>query len=64
MGIIEFTCQACSWNWSGHMGFCPKCGSNPMKAPMSMEQILNAPYEAKDTVIKDKVRPASTMAHL
>ena len=64
MGFIDFTCQSCYHSWRGHMGFCPKCGVNPMKAPMSMEQILNAPYEAKDTVIKDKVRPASTMAHL
>ena len=49
MGIIDFTCQACSWNWSGHMGFCPKCGANPMKAPMSMAQILDAPYDGKGT---------------
>ena len=57
MGIIEFTCQACSWNWHGHMGFCPKCGSNPMKAPMSISQILNAPYEQKS-----KVKTVSEMA--
>lgn len=59
MGIIEFTCQACSWNWKGHMSFCPKCGSNPMKAPMSMEQILNAPYR---TERKQHVTVASAMA--
>ena len=51
MGIIEFTCQACSWNWKGHMSFCPKCGSNPMKAPMSMAQLLNAPYDVARTKV-------------
>ena len=64
MGFIDFTCQSCYHSWRGHMGFCPKCGVNPMKAPMSMEQILNAPYEGKSTGGKKQMRPASTMAHL
>ena len=64
MGVIEFTCQACSWNLKGHMSFCPKCGANPMKAPMRMAQIMNAPYENKEIEPKVKMRYASTMARL
>ena len=32
MGIIDFNCGACGWNWRGHIGgHCVKCGSNPIR---------------------------------
>ena len=39
MGVIDFSCSACGWNFRDHMIHCPKCGSNPMKLAKSSGEL-------------------------
>ena len=54
MGVIDFSCSACGWNFRDHMVHCPKCGSNPIKIAKSWNE-LGAATQQTNSVTCSKV---------
>ena len=52
MGILEFECGACGWQWKSHMTNCPKCGTDVVKSHMKTALELGlVKGETKTTLI-------------
>jgi len=60
MGVIEFECGACGWQWKSHMVNCPKCGTDVVKSHMKTALELGlVTGETKTTLISGGKRNVS-----